>query len=143
MAEQRKLTRTQVLLLQSLWTPVERPHHSNNHAPWPQTCQATYVLCGQNASLQLPNEQIRPLLKALQTRLRIDSSNPKLAIASHADPKYQDWKKVIMENTSCNSIALTQGTWMFSALDWVGENWIKTGKFFWHAEKKLTYTVPR
>ena len=96
-AEQRKLTRTQVLLLQSLWTPVERPHHSNNHAPWPQTCQATYVLCGQNASLQLPNDQIRPLLKALQTRLRIESSNPELAIneilASHADPKYHDWKK--------------------------------------------------
>ena len=103
-AEQRKLTRTQVLLLQSLWTPVERPHHSNNHAPWPQTCQATYVLCGQNASLQLPTDQIRPLLEALQTRLRIDSSNPELAIneilASHADPKYHDWKKVIMENTS-------------------------------------------
>ena len=103
-AEQRKLTRTQVLLLQSLWTPVERPHHSNNHAPWPQTCQATYVLCGQNASLQLPTDQIRPLLEALQTRLRIDSRNPELAIneilASHADPKYHDWKKVIMENTS-------------------------------------------
>ena len=79
-------------------------HHSNNHAPWPQTCQATYVLCGQNASLQLPNDQIRPLLKALQTRLRIDSSNPELAmneiLASHAEPKYQDWEKVIMENTS-------------------------------------------
>ena len=104
MAEQRKLTRTQVLLLQSLWTPVERPHHSNNHAPWPHTCQATYVLCGQNASLQLPNDQIRPLLKALQTRLRIESSNPELAIneilASHADPNYYEWQKVVMENTS-------------------------------------------
>ena len=103
-AEQRKLTRTQVLLLQSLWTPVERPHHSNNHAPWPHTCQATNVLCGQNASLQLPNDQIRPLLKALQTRLRIESSNPELAIneilASHADPNYYEWQKVIMENTT-------------------------------------------
>ena len=103
-AEQRKLTRTQVLLLQSLWTPVELPHHSNNHTPWPQTCQATYVLCGQHASLQLPTDQIRPLLEALQKRLQIDSSNPELAIneilASHADPKYNDWKKVIMENTS-------------------------------------------
>ena len=103
-AEQRKLTRTQVLLLQSLWTPVERPHHSNNHAPRPHTCQATNVLCGQNASLQLPNDQIRPLLKALQTRLRIESSNPELAIneilASHADPNYYEWQKVIMENTS-------------------------------------------
>ena len=114
-AEQRKLTRTQVLLLQSLWTPVELPHHSNNHTPWPQTCQATYVLCGQRASLQLPTDQIRPLLEALQKRLQIDSSNPELAIneilASHADPKYNDWKLVIMENTG------------------------------WHAEKKPTYMV--
>jgi hypothetical protein len=35
--------------------------------------------------------------------LQIDSSNPELAIneilASHADPKYNDWKQVIMENT--------------------------------------------
>ena len=102
-AEQRKLTQTQVLLLQSLWTPVESPHHSNNHTPWPDTCQATYVLCGQQASLQLPTNQIRPLLETLQKRLQIDPSNCELAIneilASHADPKYQDWKKVIMENT--------------------------------------------
>ena len=86
-----------------MWTPVEFPHHSNNHTPWPQTCQATYVLCGQHASLQLPTNQIRPLLEALQKRLQIDSSNPELAIneilASHADPKYNDWKQVIMENT--------------------------------------------
>jgi len=96
-AEQRKLTRTQVLLLQSLWTPVELPHHSNNHTPWPQTCQATYVLCGQHASLQLPTDQIRPLPEALQKRLQIDSTNPELAIneilASHADPKYNDWNR--------------------------------------------------
>ena len=102
-AEQRKLTRTQVLLLQSLWTPVEFPHHNNNHTPWPQTCQATYVLCGQRASLQLPSDQIRPLLEALEKRLQIDSNNLELAIneilASHADPKYNAWKLVIMENT--------------------------------------------
>ena len=41
-----------------------------------------------------------------------------------------------------SSITLTQGIWMFSALDWAGENWIKTGKCCWHAEKKLTYTDP-
>ena len=75
-----RLTRTQVLLLQSLWTPVELPHHSNNHTPWPQTCQATYVLCGQHASLQLPADQVRHLLEALQKRLQIDVSNPELAI---------------------------------------------------------------
>ena len=43
------------------------------------------------------------LLEALQKRLQIDSSKPELAIneilASHADPKYHDWKKVIKENT--------------------------------------------
>jgi len=43
------------------------------------------------------------LQEALQKRLQIDSSNPELAIneilASHADPKYTDWKQVIMENT--------------------------------------------
>ena len=96
-AEQRKLTQTQVLLLQSLWTPVESPHHSNNHTPWPKTCQATYVLCGQQASLQLPTNQIRPLLETLQKRLQIDSSNPELAIneilASHAEPKISRLEK--------------------------------------------------
>ena len=40
-----------------------------------------------------------------------------------------------------NSIPLTQGTWMFSALDWVEESWTKTGKSSWHAEKKPTYMV--
>ena len=144
-AEQRKLTRTQVLLLQSLWTPVELPHHSNNHTPWPQTCQANYVLCGQHASLQLPTDQICPLLEALQKRLQIDSSNPELAIneilASHADPKYNDWKLVLWRTPVGNSIPLTQGTWMFSALDWVEESWTKTGKSSWHAEKKPTYMV--
>ena len=87
---QRKLTRTQVLLLQSLWTPVELPHHSNNHTPWPQTCQATYVLCGQHASLQLPADQVRHLLEALQKRLQIDVSNPELAI----NPCQPCWPKI-------------------------------------------------
>lgn len=102
-AEQRKLTRTQVLLLQSLWTPVEFPHHNNNHASWPQACRASHVLCGQHASLQLPSNQILPLLVALQKRLQIDPNNLELAIneilASHADPKYTAWKLVIMDQT--------------------------------------------
>ena len=102
-AEQRKLTRTQVLLLQSLWTPVEFPHHNNNHASWPQACRASHVLCGQHASLQLPSNQILPLLVALQKRLQIDPNNLELAIneilASHADPKYTAWKLVIMDHT--------------------------------------------
>ena len=102
-AEQRKLTRTQVLLHQSLWTPVEFPHHNNNHAPWPQACRASHVLCRQHASLQLPSNQILPLLVALQERLQIDPNNLELAIneilASHADPKYIAWKLVIMDHT--------------------------------------------
>ena len=144
-AEQRKLTQTQVLLLQSLWTPVEFPHHSNNHTPWPQTCQATYVLCGQQASLQLPTNQIRPLLEALQKRLQIDSSNPELAIneilASHAAQNIKIGKKSLGKTPVGNSIPLTQGTWMLSAPDWVEESWTTTGKSSWHAEKKPTYMV--
>ena len=102
-AEQRKLTRTQVLLLQSLWNQLNFPIIATTTHLGSKSCQATYVLCGQHASLQLPTNQIRPLLEALQKRLQIDSSNSELAIneilASHADPKYNDWKQVIMENT--------------------------------------------
>ena len=103
-AQQRSLTKTQVLLLQSLWTPVDVPHHSNSHTPWPKTCQTAHVLCGQQASLQLPTAQILPLLEALQKRLGIDPSNAELAInevlASHADPQYTEWKIIIMDNTA-------------------------------------------
>ena len=93
-AEQRKLTRTQVLLLQSLWNQLNFPIIATTRHLGSKSCQATYVLCGQHASLQLPTNQIRPLLEALQKRLQIDSSNSELAIneilASHADPKYND-----------------------------------------------------
>ena len=103
-AQQRSLTKTQVLLLQSLWTPVDVPHHNNSHTPWPKTCQTAHVLCGQQASLQLPTAQILPLLEALQKRLGIDPSNAELAInevlASHADPQYTEWKIIIMDNTA-------------------------------------------
>ena len=94
--QDRSLTKTQVLLLQSLWTPVEAPNSNNDHTPWPKTCEPAYVFCGQQASLQLPTAQILPLLEALQRRLEIDPSNAELAInevlASHTDPKYTDWK---------------------------------------------------
>ena len=103
-AQQRSLTKTQVLLLQSLWAPVDVPHHNNSHTPWPKTCQTAHVLCGQQASLQLPTAQILPLLEALQKRLGIDPSNAELAInevlASHADPQYTEWKIIIMDNTA-------------------------------------------
>ena len=61
------------------------------------------MLCGQHASLQLPTNEVRLLLETLQKRLHIEASNPELAIneilASHADPKYKDWKTVAFENT--------------------------------------------
>ena len=103
-SQKRSLTKTQVLLLQSLWTPVEAPNYNNDHTPWPKTCQTAHVFCGQQASLQLPTAQILPLLEALQQRLGIDPSNAELAInevlASHADPQYTDWRIIIMDNTS-------------------------------------------
>ena len=102
-AEQRKLTRTQVLLLQCLWTPAAMPHRYNDHTPWPQDCQAAQALCGQAASLQLPTNEIRPLLETLQKELQSEANNPELAIneilASHTDPKYDDWKTVVFEST--------------------------------------------
>ena len=102
--QNRSLTKTQVLLLQSLWTPVDAPNSSNNHTPWPKACEPAIVFCGQHASLQLPTAPILPLLEALQRRLEIDPSNAELAInevlASHTDPKYTDWKITVMDNTS-------------------------------------------
>ena len=102
--QKRSLTKTQVLLLQGLWTPVEAPNCNNDHTPWPKTCETPCVFCGQQASLQLPTAQILPLLEALQRRLGIDPSNAELAInevlASHADPKYTDWKIIVMDNTT-------------------------------------------
>ena len=75
----------------SLWTPVDAPNSSNNHAPWPKACKPAIVFCGQHASLQLPTAPILPLLEALQLRLEIDPSNAELAInevlAGHTDPK--------------------------------------------------------
>ena len=102
--QNRSLTKTQVLLLQSLWTPVEAPNNNNDHTPWPKACEPAHVFCGQHASLQLPTAQILPLLEALQRRLGIDPNNAELAtnevLASHADPKYTDWKIMVMDNTS-------------------------------------------
>ena len=102
--QNRSLTKLQVLLLQSLWTPVEAPNNSNGHTPWSKTCDPAIVFCGQHASLQLPSAPILPLLEALQRRLEIDPSNAELAInevlASHTDPQYTDWKITVMDNTS-------------------------------------------
>ena len=102
--QNRSLTKLQVLLLQSLWTPVEAPNNNNDHTPWSKTCDPANVFCGQHASLQLPSAPILPLLEALQRRLGIDPSNAELAInevlASHTDPQYTAWKLTVMDNTS-------------------------------------------
>ena len=101
--QNRSLTKLQVLLLQSLWTPVEAPNN-NDHTPWSKTCDPAIVFCGQHASLQLPSAPILPLLEALQRRLGIDPGNAELAInevlASHTDPQYTAWKLTVMDNTS-------------------------------------------
>ena len=68
-AKQRKLTQTQVLLLQCLWTPTEMPNHGSGQTPWPQECQAAQVFCGQLASLQLPSHELRLLLESVQKKL--------------------------------------------------------------------------
>ena len=104
-AQQRRLTKTQVLLLQSLWAPVDVPNYNNNnHTPWPQTCQTAHVLCGQQAKPPTAHRPDPPSSEALQKRLGIDPSNAELAInevlASHADPQYTDWKIIIMDNTA-------------------------------------------
>ena len=102
--QNRSLTPTQVLLLQSLWTPVEAPNSSNGHTPWPKDCEPAIVFCGQHASLKLPTAPILPLLEALQRRLNVDSNNTELAInevlASHNDPKYTDREITVVDNTS-------------------------------------------
>ena len=83
---------------------MEAPDSNNDHTPWPKNCEHTYVLCGQQASLQLPTAPILPLLEALQRRLGINPNNAELAtneiLASHTDPKYTDWKIIVMDNTS-------------------------------------------
>ena len=112
-ARERKLSEVQVLLLKRLWTPVAFPNHNNNNTPWPANCQSVKVFCGQQASLQLPAKQIAPLLDALQQKVGIDPNQAELEInkilASHNDPRYYDWKLVILANTAGNSILLTQG----------------------------------
>ena len=99
--------------------------------PGPRLAEPAYVFCGQQAGLQLPTAQILPLLEALQRRLEIDPSNAELAIneilASHTDPKYTDWKIIVMDNTTWQLNDADQGPWTFSALGWVEENSMKIG----------------
>ena len=101
--QERKITEVQSLLLKSLWTPVDLPNHNNHYTPWPPNCQPVQVLCGQHASLLLPNDKIKPLLDALQQKLGLDPAHAELELneilASHIDPKYKEWKKIVMLHT--------------------------------------------
>ena len=103
-AHQRKLTSLQVLLLQSLWAPIESPNIHNSQMPWPSRCQSIKRLCGQHASLQLPSKAIAPLLQSLQQRAGIDPNKAELDVneilASHSDPRYYQWQRTIMDHTA-------------------------------------------
>ena len=101
-AQQRKLTSLQVLLLQSLWTPMGSPNSHNSQLPWPSSCQSIKTLCGQHASLQIPSKAIAPLLQSLQQRAGIDPHKTDLDVneilASHSDPRYYQWQRTIMDH---------------------------------------------
>ena len=100
--EERRINEMQALLLKSLWTPVELPNHNNNHTPWPANSQPVQVFCGQQASVQLSADKIKPLLTSLQQKLAIDSAYAELELneilASHRDLRYSEWKNIIMAN---------------------------------------------
>ena len=59
-AATRALTPTQVLLLQSLWVPAQRPHKFNTQPPWTSDAQ--------------------PLRESLQRRLQLELSSSELSI---------------------------------------------------------------
>ena len=102
-AQQRSLTRTQVLLLQVFgrqWMSLitTTPTHLAPNLP---NCPRPLWTTSQPP---IAPGQILPLLEALQKRLGIDPSNAELAInevlASHADPNTIEWKIIIMDNTA-------------------------------------------
>ena len=101
-AEQRKLTQTQVLLPRACGRQLNFPITATTTHPGPKPAKPPMSFVDSKPACNSPLTRFA-LLEALQKRLQIDSSKPELAIneilASHADPKYHDWKKVIMENT--------------------------------------------
>ena len=101
--QERKITEVQALLLKCLWTTVDLPNHNNCYTPWPPNCQPANTVCGQNASLPLPNDRIQPLLQALQQQLGLDPAKAELELneilSSHDDPRYKEWQQVIMRHT--------------------------------------------
>jgi hypothetical protein len=85
-AASRTLTPTQVLLLQSLWTPVETPHLYNTQPPWANDCAAVQVCCGQQASLKLSTQDARPLYESLCKRLQIEAVKSELTVLLNSVP---------------------------------------------------------
>ena len=102
-ATNRALTPTQVLLLQTLWTPVDTPHCHNTHAPWTNDCEGVSPLCGQQASTKIDVKKAQSLYDSLCKRLDVTASNPELAIneiiTSHTDPRFKEWQAVILESS--------------------------------------------
>ena len=100
--QERKITEIQALLLKCLWTTVDLPNHNNRYTPWPPNCQPANTVCGQNASLPLPNDRIQPLLQALQQQLGLDPGKAELELneilSSQDDPRYKEWQHVIMRH---------------------------------------------
>ena len=101
--QERKITEVQALLLKCLWTTVDLPNHNNRYTPWPPNSQPANTVCGQNASLPLPNDRIQPLLQALQQQLGLDPGKAELELneilSSQDDPRYKEWQQVIMRHT--------------------------------------------
>ena len=101
--QERKITEVQALLLKCLWTTVDLPNHNNCYTPWPSNSQPANTVCGQSASLPLPNDRIQPLLQALQQQLGLDPAKAELELneilSSQDDPRYKEWQHVIMRHT--------------------------------------------
>ena len=146
-AQERKLTELQVLLLQCLWTPVGTPNDQNGQVPWPSNTATVKVMCGQQASLQLPTQKIEPMLQVLRQKVGIDPNQAEAGV-SNIVANHIITHSISSGNAPSwtmppgNSIPLTQGTWKFSAQDWVGQNWTQTGTCWLHVGKRLTSMDP-
>ena len=103
-AQERMLTKLQVPLLQCLWTPLGTPNNQNGQMPWPSNAITVKVLCGQQASLQLPTQTIQPMLQALRQKVGLDPSKAEPGVndilASHSNPQYFQWQRTIMDHAA-------------------------------------------
>ena len=103
-AQERKLTELQVLLLQCLWTPVGTPNDQNGQVPWPSNTATVKVMCGQQASLQLPTQKIEPMLQVLRQKVGIDPNQAEVGVsnilANHNNPQYFLWQRTVMDHAA-------------------------------------------